>query len=104
MLSEEVRKRTARDAVANAGRYISDLPEKKVWSGPHMMASINTPVVHATAVGEGFDFSYHERMLNGGKDAWEKATESWMSGYLLPSVTRPLMMVAAAPVAYLYFK
>ena len=75
MLSKTVKARTARDMKANSGTFESELvPGTKVVSSTHMMAQVNTPIVHATAEAEGFEFEYRERSLGGGRRAWEKAT------------------------------
>jgi short subunit dehydrogenase-like uncharacterized protein len=74
LLTKRVQKAVKRDAIVNNKRFVSNLPQSKVWSTPHFMASINVPIVHATAEAEGFvDFEYHERALDGGRKAWEKA-------------------------------
>ena len=97
LLSKHVKRQTKKDLAFNSQKlYKSPLPDKLVWSAPHFMASINTPIVHSTAEHLGLPpFQYHERAMSGGKKSWEKAHGS-ISAYI-PVVMNFLMMVVAAP-------
>ena len=55
------------------------------FSTPHPMAAINTPVVHATAVAQGYaGVQYRERMMLGGKTGWASSGKLFPSLYGLP--------------------
>ena len=98
LLTKRVKENVARDASFNSKRFVSMLPIEKVWSTPHFMAQINMPVVHATAEAEQFpNFQYHERALDGGRNAWQKAPTSYINGYLLPTMSTFFMYLLAAP-------
>jgi short subunit dehydrogenase-like uncharacterized protein len=97
ILTKRVKSLVKRDLNFNSTKlYKSALPKKLVWSSPHFMASINTPIVHSTAENVGFQpFKYHERAMSGGRKSWEKAHGS-ITAYV-PVIMNFLMMCVAAP-------
>ena len=97
LLTKQVKALTKKDLQFNRQKlYKSPLPNQSVYSAPHFMDSINTPIVHSTAEQMGFaPFEYHERMLSGGRKAWEQASGS-VTAYV-PVVMNFIAMCCAAP-------
>ena len=74
LLRRDIVERAKRDIANNNAKFKSKILTggDAIENSVHIMGRINTPVVHETAVMEGFDdFEYFERSIKGGRKAWE---------------------------------